>query len=112
GALLRPEPEPVAAGPAVRWSRARRRLVREQDEATRRDQGFRRPAARAWRRPRSPRWPGSGCGSDVCSTSDWSGVKKIAILGATGSIGKSTLDLIERSPDEFQVTALAAAVNA
>ena len=39
-------------------------------------------------------------------------MKKIAILGATGSIGKSTLDLIERSPDEFQVTALTAAVNA
>jgi len=39
-------------------------------------------------------------------------VKKIAILGATGSIGKSTLDLIERSPDEFQVTALTAAMNA
>ena len=39
-------------------------------------------------------------------------MKKIAILGATGSIGKSTLDLIERSPDEFQVTALTAAMNA
>ena len=39
-------------------------------------------------------------------------IKKVAILGATGSIGKSTLDLIERSPDEFEVTALTAAVNA
>ena len=39
-------------------------------------------------------------------------MKKIAILGATGSIGKSTLDLIERSPDQFEVTALTAAVNA
>jgi 1-deoxy-D-xylulose-5-phosphate reductoisomerase len=38
-------------------------------------------------------------------------VKKIAILGCTGSIGKSTLDLIERSPEQFQVTALTAAVN-
>ena len=38
--------------------------------------------------------------------------KKVAILGATGSIGKSTLDLIERSPDNFEVTALTAAVNA
>jgi 1-deoxy-D-xylulose-5-phosphate reductoisomerase len=38
-------------------------------------------------------------------------VKKIAILGCTGSIGKSTLDLIERSPEHFQVTALTAAVN-
>jgi len=38
-------------------------------------------------------------------------VKKIAILGATGSIGKSTLDLVERSPDRFEVAALTAAVN-
>jgi 1-deoxy-D-xylulose-5-phosphate reductoisomerase len=38
-------------------------------------------------------------------------VKKIAILGCTGSIGKSTLDLIERSPEEFEITALTAAVN-
>ena len=38
-------------------------------------------------------------------------MKKISILGATGSIGKSTLDLIERSPDDFEVVALTAAVN-
>lgn len=38
-------------------------------------------------------------------------MKTISILGATGSIGKSTLDLIERSPDEFEVFALTAAVN-
>ena len=38
-------------------------------------------------------------------------MKKISILGATGSIGKSTLDLIERSPDAFEVVALTASVN-
>ena len=38
-------------------------------------------------------------------------MKKISILGATGSIGKSTLDLIERSPDAFEVVALTAAAN-
>jgi 1-deoxy-D-xylulose-5-phosphate reductoisomerase len=37
--------------------------------------------------------------------------RKIAILGATGSIGKSTLDLIERSPERFKVTAVTAATN-
>jgi 1-deoxy-D-xylulose-5-phosphate reductoisomerase len=37
--------------------------------------------------------------------------RKIAILGATGSIGKSTLDLVERSPDRFQVTAVTASTN-
>ena len=34
--------------------------------------------------------------------------RKIAILGATGSIGASTLDLIERTPERFEVVALTA----
>jgi 1-deoxy-D-xylulose-5-phosphate reductoisomerase len=38
-------------------------------------------------------------------------VKKVSILGATGSIGQSTLDLIERSPNDFEVEALTASVN-
>jgi 1-deoxy-D-xylulose-5-phosphate reductoisomerase len=37
--------------------------------------------------------------------------RKIAILGATGSIGKSTLDLVDRNRDRFQVTAVTAATN-
>jgi 1-deoxy-D-xylulose-5-phosphate reductoisomerase len=37
--------------------------------------------------------------------------RKVSILGATGSVGKSTLDLIERSPDRFDVVALTAARN-
>ena len=37
--------------------------------------------------------------------------RKIAILGATGSIGKSTLDLVERHPERFEVTAVTAATN-
>jgi 1-deoxy-D-xylulose-5-phosphate reductoisomerase len=37
--------------------------------------------------------------------------RKIAILGATGSIGSSTLDLVERSPDRFDVVAVTAASN-
>lgn len=35
-------------------------------------------------------------------------VKSITILGATGSIGTSTLDLVEREPDRFEVLALTA----
>lgn len=34
--------------------------------------------------------------------------RTITILGATGSVGRSTLDLIERSPDAFEVVALTA----
>ena len=38
--------------------------------------------------------------------------RKISILGATGSVGTSTLDLIERAPDRFEVVALTAGSNA
>ena len=38
-------------------------------------------------------------------------MKKISILGATGSIGKSTLDLIGRSPNAFEVEAITACSN-
>lgn len=33
-------------------------------------------------------------------------MKKIAILGSTGSIGTQSLDMIERNPDKFQATVL------
>jgi 1-deoxy-D-xylulose-5-phosphate reductoisomerase len=36
------------------------------------------------------------------------GVKRLTILGATGSVGASTLDLVARNPDRFQVEALTA----
>jgi 1-deoxy-D-xylulose-5-phosphate reductoisomerase len=38
-------------------------------------------------------------------------VKKIAILGSTGSIGQSTLSICESHPDRFQPVALAAGSN-
>ena len=38
--------------------------------------------------------------------------RKVAILGATGSVGKSTLDLVERNPDRFEVVTVTAATNA
>ena len=37
--------------------------------------------------------------------------RRIAVLGATGSIGSSTLDVIARHPDRFQVQALSANGN-
>ncbi|MEO6580498.1 MAG: 1-deoxy-D-xylulose-5-phosphate reductoisomerase [Sphingomicrobium sp.] len=39
-------------------------------------------------------------------------MRSISILGATGSVGTSTLDLVEQHPDRFQVVALTAATNA
>ena len=38
-------------------------------------------------------------------------MKKIALLGSTGSIGTQTLDVIRHYPNDFQVTALAASSN-
>jgi 1-deoxy-D-xylulose-5-phosphate reductoisomerase len=37
--------------------------------------------------------------------------RRVVILGATGSIGRSTLDIVERSPDRFSVSAVTAATN-
>ena len=37
--------------------------------------------------------------------------RTVSILGATGSVGTSTLDLIERHPDRFEIVALTAARN-
>ena len=39
------------------------------------------------------------------------GMKKITILGSTGSIGRSTLDVISRNRDNYQVAALSAGKN-
>ena len=39
-------------------------------------------------------------------------MKRIAILGSTGSIGQSTLSIVEGYPDRFQVATLAAGHNA
>ncbi|WED21178.1 1-deoxy-D-xylulose-5-phosphate reductoisomerase [Vibrio sp. JC009] len=38
-------------------------------------------------------------------------MRKITILGATGSIGTSTLKVVAENPDKFEVTALAAGTN-
>ena len=38
--------------------------------------------------------------------------RKLSIMGATGSVGSSTLDLIERAPERFEVVALTAGSNA
>ncbi len=34
--------------------------------------------------------------------------RRVTVLGATGSVGSSTLDLIERAPDDFEMVALTA----
>ena len=38
-------------------------------------------------------------------------MKKLAVLGSTGSIGSQTLDIVKRNPDRFKVTALSCGHN-
>ena len=38
-------------------------------------------------------------------------MKRIAVLGSTGSIGQQTLDIVRKFPDEFHVVGLAAGAN-
>ena len=38
-------------------------------------------------------------------------MKRLAILGSTGSIGQSTLSIVEQFPDRYQVASLAAGRN-
>ena len=45
------------------------------------------------------------------STRDGRAVQRIAVLGATGSIGRNTLDVIARHPDRYRAFALAAATS-
>jgi 1-deoxy-D-xylulose-5-phosphate reductoisomerase len=47
---------------------------------------------------------GAGC--------DGRAVKRVSILGATGSVGASTLDIIGHAPEEFRVAALTAQTSA
>ena len=39
-------------------------------------------------------------------------MKKIALIGSTGSIGKQTLNVVSRHPDKFKIVSLAAGENA
>lgn len=48
----------------------------------------------------------------VGGTSGSPDVRRVTILGATGSVGTSTIDLIAREPDRFAVEALAGGSNA
>ncbi len=48
---------------------------------------------------------------NVFSDSNVTSIKKLAIIGATGSIGLQTLDIVERHPELYQARVLAAGSN-
>jgi 1-deoxy-D-xylulose-5-phosphate reductoisomerase len=57
-----------------------------------------------------PRGPSEGCSDPFEQTSgvDQPKVKTVTVLGATGSVGRRTLDLVQEFPEEFRVGGLAA----
>ena len=92
-------------------------------QARRRCQGLGRAASRTWGHAR-PRGRAALCSSGavvlfgfacprllVADSQAFIGMKRIAILGSTGSIGRSTLNIVESYPDRFAVTSLAAGSN-
>ena len=87
-----------------------RRPVRIAAQAARGPQGFQRAAARPWRRLRPYRRHPAG--RAVRANFVWSVVltvfQRVVVLGSTGSIGESTLDVIARHPERLAVYALSA----
>src|SRR5207249_6129985 len=78
-------------------------------------EGQRQGAAGSWRRSRSHRCVArrdAGGGVARARTAEViagvGALRRVSLLGATGSIGDSTLDVIARHPDRYQVVALAA----
>lgn len=60
----------------------------------------------------SPAKDGSCCSCDCHSSSQSSSVRSVTLLGATGSIGDATCDLLRLHKDKYKVHALAASSNA
>ena len=54
---------------------------------------------------------GRGNSRVQCAIGRLNTLKRLAILGSTGSIGQSTLSIVEQFPERFQVAALAAGRN-
>src|SRR5690606_30661842 len=98
---------PVGFHPGVAVDR--RRPVRVAAQAPCRTQGFQPLAAGAWRRAGSYRCRAAGRAAGHASrVVALHPMRHITLLGATGSIGLSTLDVVARHPDRFRVHALSA----
>ena len=65
-------------------------------------------------RPRTGCWYGERMTATLARAKPQpaAGLRRITILGATGSVGASTIDLIKRNPERFRVEAISARRNA
>ncbi|MFK7856579.1 MAG: 1-deoxy-D-xylulose-5-phosphate reductoisomerase [Granulosicoccus sp.] len=52
--------------------------------------------------------PDGNAGSSSCTSINPKSTTAVAVLGSTGSVGKSTLDVVARHPDRYRVQALSA----
>jgi len=92
----------------------RSRRVRSQRSAGVKDSGTLLPghaASSTASTPSSSPLPSCGTLRLFTSLSKKNTLKRLAILGSTGSIGQSTLSIVEQFPDRYQVAALAAGRN-
>src|SRR6185369_5941596 len=89
----------------------RRRSVREPHQAPRQRQGFRPHVSGPRRRLRPPRWRVRRTAAVRAGESRARSMKQVAILGATGSIGASALDVVARHPQRYRASALTASRN-
>ena len=86
-----------------------RRPVRVAGQARRRRQGQQPAAAGPWRRARPRRRAAAGAagcagaGQPGRAAAHEHAPQRLAILGSTGSIGVSTLDVVARHPERFEV---------
>src|SRR5262245_18568012 len=84
------------------------RSVRISDKTPGGSEGQRYASPRARRNTRSDRRARGDAAAGCACVHEMSKIQNIAILGATGSIGASTLDVIARHPSRFRVVALTA----
>src|SRR2546429_337645 len=92
----------------------RRRPHRESAEALRRPEG-QRPRISGARRSHGPHRQSHRSRSGAAARADAArsrAVIGVAVLGSTGSVGESTLDVLARHPDRFRLVAIAANTNA
>src|SRR5690606_5135136 len=112
---------PAGPGPGVRGRRTvlgGGRPVREPAQAPCRGEGLRPADPGPWRRAR-PRRRRPGLPARLRRREGHAGAvntvtanpRRVAVLGATGSIGTSALDVIGRHPDRLRATVLAAGCN-
>ena len=97
----------VAKARGVKARSAKSRVAKTKRANSRRTKA--RPATARRAKTRHSQKPRRASAPRVSSLGD--GLRSVTILGATGSVGSSTVDLLKRQPDRFAVEAVTAHKN-